>query len=68
MTAEAVARATLRALERRRYEVTLSAPGRFLLLVNRVAPRFLNWGLGRWTRRLYADTEALSRVETPRPS
>lgn len=68
MTAEAVARATLRALERGRKEVTLSAPGRLLVLANRLAPRFVDWGLGRWTNRLYADAEALARVETREPS
>ena len=55
MTPEAVAEVTLRALERGKNEVTLSRPGRFLLFVNRVAPRFLDWGLDRWTTRLYAS-------------
>ena len=63
MTAETVARATVRALERGKKEVTLSTPGRFLLLANRMAPRFVDWGLGRWTRRLYSNADGLAHVE-----
>jgi uncharacterized protein len=65
MTADQVASATLRALLRGRHEVTLSPGGRMLLLVNRLLPRFVDWGLGRWTRRLYSDADALRRVESP---
>ena len=68
MTASSVALATLRALERSKSEVTLSAPGRLLLLANRLAPRFVDWGLSRWTRRLYADPAALVLVESPVPT
>lgn len=60
MTAEAVARRTLQALRRGRSEVTLTAYGRLLLLSNRLLPRFVDWGLGRWTKRLY------SREDNPR--
>jgi short-subunit dehydrogenase len=63
MTAEKVAEATLKALEKGKKEVTLSSPGRLLLLANRLSPRFVNWALGRWTKKLYADAEALARVE-----
>ena len=63
MSPEAVAERTLKALERGKKELTLSFPGRFLLLTNRIAPRFVDWGLGRWTRKLYADADAnLERV------
>ena len=68
MTPESVAAKTLKALEQGKSEVTLSGPGRFLLLANRVAPRFVDWGLGRWTRRLYANAEALAKVESSNPS
>ncbi len=61
---EVVARATLRALERRKNEVTLSLGGRTLLLVNRLLPRFVDWGLARWTRKLYADHLALEDAES----
>lgn len=66
MTPAAVAEATLRAIIRRKKEVTFSRPGRFLLFTNRLAPRFVDWGLGRWTKRLYRDAEALSKVEKSR--
>jgi short-subunit dehydrogenase len=48
-----VADATLRAIRRGRHEINLSFPGGLLLAVNRLAPRFVDWGLARWTRRLY---------------
>jgi short-subunit dehydrogenase len=67
MSAEAVARATLRAVRRGRHEVTLTPYGRLLLLTNRWLPRFVDWGLGRWTRRLYADELGLKRVESTPP-
>jgi hypothetical protein len=73
MTPEAVADATLRAIQRGRNEITLSANGRLLIGVNRLIPRFVDWGLARWTRRLYANTAALEEAETveartdPRP-
>jgi short-subunit dehydrogenase len=63
MTAEQVALATLKALRQDRHELTLSPGGRLLLLVNRLMPRFVDWGLGRWTRRLYADPRALALAE-----
>jgi short-subunit dehydrogenase len=55
MSPDAVAAATLRAVDRRRKEVTLTLPGRLLLGTNRLLPRFVDWGLGRWTRKLYAS-------------
>lgn len=69
MSADAVAEATLRALVRGKNEVTLTPYGRLLLLTNRLLPRFVDWGLGRWTRRLYSREDALRAVEsTSRPS
>lgn len=64
MSPDDVARRTLRALARRKNEVTFSTGGRALLLVNRLLPRFVDWGLGRWTRKLYSDKLALERVES----
>lgn len=55
MSPEHVAEATLRALRRGRHEITLSLGPRALLGFNRLSPRFVNWGLARWTRRLYAQ-------------
>ncbi len=73
MLAKDVAEATVRAMKRGRSEITLSAQGRLLLLVNRALPRFVDWGLARWTRRLYNDNAALLNTEsrngpTPAPS
>jgi len=53
-----VAEATLRAVARRRNELTLTARGRLLLAVNRVAPRFVDLCFGRWAARLYARADA----------
>jgi len=61
MTPDAVAAATLRAVLRGRYEITLSAPGCFLLFMNRLSPRLIDWGLNRWTLRLYPDAPAHRR-------
>ena len=55
MTADQVAVATLRALHRGQNEVTLTLPGRILLLSNRFAPQLVDWGLGRWVLRLFPD-------------
>ncbi|CAN5866331.1 SDR family NAD(P)-dependent oxidoreductase [soil metagenome] len=72
MKADHVAQETLSALRRGDHELTLTGRGRLFLISNRLAPRVVDWGLGRWTRRLYADADALAKVEsetppTPRP-
>ncbi|RUL88816.1 SDR family NAD(P)-dependent oxidoreductase [Tautonia sociabilis] len=64
MSPDAVARAGLDALRRGRNEVTLTGRGRLLLAVNRYLPRLVDWGFGRWTRRLYADHASLSAAES----
>ena len=61
MTADQVAAATLRASLHGRHEVTLSLPGRLLLLANRLLPRFVDWGFHRWTLRLYPDAPVLAQ-------
>lgn len=65
MTPERVAAAIVRATKAGRNETTLTIGGRTLLLVNRLFPRFVDQGFARWTRRLYADREALRRAERP---
>lgn len=55
MTADQVAAATLRAVARRKNEVTLSLPGQLLLLADRIAPRLVDWGFKRFTLRLFRD-------------
>jgi short-subunit dehydrogenase len=49
---ERVAEATLRALERGKHEITLTLPGKLVVLVNRFAPRFVNWLFAREARKL----------------
>ena len=62
-TADLVAIRTLEAIRKRRLEVTLTAEGRLLLLVNRLFPRFVDLGFARFTRRIFRDVVAAS--ETP---
>lgn len=59
MPPEAVARATIRAVEKHKREITLTTRGRLLVLVNRLAPRFVDWGLSRWLLRHFPDSPAL---------
>jgi short-subunit dehydrogenase len=64
MTADQVADAVLHSLLRRKNEVTLTWLGRLLLGFNRISPRFVDWGLGRWAKRLYANVDQLARAES----
>jgi short-subunit dehydrogenase len=68
MAPDDVARAGLDALRRGRRERTLTARGRLLLAFNRFLPGFVDWGFGRWTRRLYADAPALAAAEHRPPT
>ncbi len=65
-TPESVAAATLRALRRGTDELTLTPQGRFLLLTNRLFPRFVNWGFNRWTLHLYPDSPILRPPKAPK--
>lgn len=69
MTPGKVAEAALRAVLRGKNELTLTLGGKLLLLVNRISPRFVDWGFGRWTLHLHPDAPALKRgragLETP---
>lgn len=64
MSAPAVARHTLKALSQRKHERTFSLSGRSLLLFNRLIPRFVDWGLALWTRKLYSNHLALAAAES----
>jgi len=55
MTPERVAAATLRALERGKNEIRLTAGGRFLTLCNRFFPRMVDWIAARWARSAFRD-------------
>jgi short-subunit dehydrogenase len=65
MTAERVAEATLRALERGRHETTLTLKGRLLLLVNRFLPRLVDALIRRRVRGLFRDEIAARRARAP---
>ncbi|OJW05480.1 MAG: hypothetical protein BGO49_01915 [Planctomycetales bacterium 71-10] len=58
---EAVAAAALRAVEKKKREITLTGKGRLLVLANRFLPRFVDWGLSRWLLRHFPDSPALRR-------
>ncbi|WP_240907064.1 SDR family NAD(P)-dependent oxidoreductase [Paludisphaera rhizosphaerae] len=66
MPPEAVAAAALRAVEKKKSEITLTGKGRLLVLVNRIAPRFVDWGLSRWLLRHFPDAPSL-RKGSPKP-
>ncbi|MCS7270813.1 MAG: SDR family NAD(P)-dependent oxidoreductase [Gemmataceae bacterium] len=55
MSSEAVAEATLRALEKGKVDVTLTWRGRLLVLVNRFFPALVDYLARRTVRRLFAD-------------
>lgn len=61
MPPEVVARATIRAIEKHKREITLTTKGRMLVLANRLAPRFVDWGLSRWLLRHFPDSPTLRR-------
>jgi short-subunit dehydrogenase len=62
MTAERVAEATLRALERGRHETTLTLKGRLLLLVNRFLPGLVDALVRRRVRGLFRAEIAARRA------
>jgi short-subunit dehydrogenase len=62
MTADQVADQTLKAILRGRNESTLTTEGRLLLLVNRLAPRLVDAGFARFTRRVFRDVVQASRA------
>jgi short-subunit dehydrogenase len=67
MTAEAVALATLRALERGSYQVTLSLSGKLIALVSRIFPRFADWVVKRKVRSLFREEIAARKAAETAP-
>jgi short-subunit dehydrogenase len=61
MSPECVARATIRAVERRKREITLSWQGRLLLYASTIVPRFVDWGFARWLLGYFPDALVLQR-------
>lgn len=68
MPAAVVAAAALRAVEKKKREITLTGKGRLLILVNRIAPRFVDWALSRWLLRHFPEARARRDGGTPKPS
>jgi short-subunit dehydrogenase len=68
MTAEAVALATLRALERGTHEVTLGWQGKLIVLVSRFFPRLADWIVKRKVRSLFREEIAARRAAVPEPA
>ena len=50
VAAETVAKATVRAIGRRRNEIVPSNRGRLLVWLNRLSPRLVDWMMGHYTR------------------
>ncbi len=61
MSPETVARATMRAIERRRRQITLSWQGKLFVLASTVAPGLVDWGLTRWLLRHFPDAPVLHK-------
>lgn len=55
MSASEAARLILDTLEKRKNEVTLTRKGRLLVLASRLAPRFVDFKMAKFVRKLYAD-------------
>jgi short-subunit dehydrogenase len=68
MRPEDVAKATLRAIERHRREITLTWQGKLFVLTGKLAPRFVDWGLKRYVLKLFPDAPVhRRRRQTSRP-
>ena len=61
MSPETVARATMRAIERRQRQITLTWQGKLFVLASTVAPRFVDWGLTRWLLKHFPDAPVLRK-------
>lgn len=67
MTAEAVAVATLHALEKGKAEVNLTLSGKLIVLFTRFLPRFVDWVIRRKVRSLFREEIAGRKSGQPRP-
>jgi short-subunit dehydrogenase len=54
-TADEVALAALKAIRRKKSEVTLTFEGNLLLLLNRLVPRFVDHGFARFTKKVFHE-------------
>lgn len=60
MSAPQAAALILDALEKRKNEVTLTRKGRLLVLASRLAPRFVDFKMAKFVRKLYAEEKQLA--------
>jgi short-subunit dehydrogenase len=63
MSPDMVARATMRAIEKHRREITVGWPGTLFVLTSKLAPRFVDWGLTRWLLKHFPDAPVLRKRE-----
>jgi short-subunit dehydrogenase len=63
MPPDFVVRKTLKAVEQRRREITLSWQGQLLVFTSKFAPGFVDWGLTRWLLRHFPDAPILQRTK-----
>jgi hypothetical protein len=64
MPADAVARATFRAIDRGKSEIAVGKQAKLFLLASRIAPRFVDWGLSRWLLKNFPDAPVLRNAST----
>jgi short-subunit dehydrogenase len=64
MSPDAVARATLRAIESLKRETTLSWHGWMFVTTSLLAPGFVDWALTRWLLKHFPDAPVLRRQKT----
>jgi short-subunit dehydrogenase len=66
MTPEQVAEASLRAMEKGKREILLTFSGRFLVLINRLFPGFVDWLMARKVRKVYQEEIAQRQQQNER--
>jgi short-subunit dehydrogenase len=59
MSPQAVARATMRAIERHQRQLILTWQGKLFVLASTIAPRLVDWGLARWLLKHFPDAPVL---------
>jgi short-subunit dehydrogenase len=68
MTAEQVAAATLRAIEKGKNETTLTFKGKLICLVSRFLPRFADFFVKQKVRSLFEDEIAARQAKKQQPA
>jgi short-subunit dehydrogenase len=68
MSPQTVARATMRAVDRRQRRITVGWQGKLFVLTNTVAPQLVDWGLTRWLLKHFPDAPVLRKSREPEPN